>query len=92
MVGEDRAAAFDGLAKGVAGVGRLDAGGDDADDFIPSAGADFLIDAAVGENFDAMFEQRDQDQDARMVSGIVKPMLGKRGEAGRVHGFGDAAI
>jgi hypothetical protein len=29
-------------------------------DFIPGAGADFLIDAAVGKHFDAMLQNADE--------------------------------
>jgi hypothetical protein len=92
MSRENFAAAPDGLAEGVAGLARPYAGRNLMNYFIPGSRDDFLIDAAVGEDFDAMFEQRDQDQDPGMISGIVKPMLGKGGEAGRVYGFGDAAF
>lgn len=56
---EDVAAALDGRAESIAGLALFDAGGDDANDFVPGAGADFLIDAAVSQYLDTMFEQRD---------------------------------
>jgi hypothetical protein len=78
MSGEDVAAALDGLAKCIAGFVRLDAGGDHADDFIPSAGAGFLIDAAIGEHDHAVFKERDKDENARVSFGVVQAVCGKR--------------
>jgi hypothetical protein len=48
MSREDFSAALNRFAVGIAAVAGFDTGGDGVDDFIPSAVADFLIDAAVG--------------------------------------------
>jgi len=92
MGGEDVAATFDRLAKCIAGLPRFDAGGDHVDDFIPGAGADFLIDAAVGEDFNAVLQKRDDNQDSRVIAGVVQALIGKRREGQSVNRLADAAL
>ena len=88
--GEDISAAFDGFAERVAGLAGLDAGCDHANDLIPRARRNFLVDTAVGEHLDAMFEQRDQNQNAGVISGVVEAVFGECGEASGVNRLGDA--
>jgi hypothetical protein len=60
MSREDVAATPNGVTKGIAGLAGLNARRNQMDDFVPGTRVDLLVDTAVGENFDAMLEQRDE--------------------------------
>ena len=77
MIGEDLAAARDRLAKGIAGDARLYSRCESIYHFVPGAGVDFYVDAAVGENFDAVFEERHENQDSGVILGMVQALFGK---------------
>ena len=62
------------------------------DDFIPGAGADFLIDAAVGKHFDAVLQKRDEDQDSRVIARVVQALIGKRRECESMNRLADTVF
>ncbi len=62
------------------------------DDFIPSAGADFLIDAAVGKHFNAVLQKRDEDQDSRVIARVVQALIGKRRERESMNRLADTVF
>ena len=89
MSGEDLAAARYGFTERIAGVAGFDTFGQNVDDLLPGATFDFRIDAAVGEHFDAMFQERDKDQDAGVIASVVKSVLAERREGESMNRFAD---
>ena len=77
MSREDVAATLDGFAVSIAGVAGFDTGADAVDDFVPSAVADFLIDAAVRKHFYPVLQKRDEDQDSGVSARVVQTLIGK---------------
>ena len=75
---QDVAAARYGLTKGITGVLRFQTRGQQMNDFLPGAGLNFGIDAAVGEHFVAMFQERNEHQDAVVIASVVKSVLAER--------------
>ena len=92
MSREDVAAALNRFAVGIAGVAGFDTGGDAVDDLIPSAGADFLIDAAVGKHFNAVLQKRDEDQDSGVIARVVQALIGKRRERESMNRLADTVL
>jgi hypothetical protein len=51
-------------------------------DFFPGVGGDDRIDATVGQNIYPVLEERNEDEDAGFVPGMMQPVLDKGN-----HGF-----
>ena len=90
--GEDLAAACYGFTKRVASLTRLQSFGQNIDDLLPGADFNFRIDAAVGEHFDAMLQQRNENKYSSVIAGIVKPVFAKRCEGQGMNSFRDAIL
>jgi hypothetical protein len=88
--GEDLAAARYGFTKRVASLARLQSFGQNLNDLLPGAGFNFGIDAAVGEHFNAMFQERNKDENAGVIARVVKPVFAERCEGEGMNGFSDA--
>ena len=82
--------ARDGCTERVASSSRLDARRQISNDFVPGARLDFQIDAAVGQDFDTVFQQRNENQNTRVITSIMQTVLGESSETSIVNRLGDA--
>jgi len=90
--GEDFAAALDRLTKSVAGLVRFQTRGQHMNDLLPCTSLNFGINAAIGEHFDAMFQERNNDEDAGVIPSVVKPVLAERREGEGMNRFSNAIL
>src|SRR6266508_1966407 len=92
MRGEDFSATLDRFAICVAGVTCFQSAGEDLHNFLPGAGFDSCVDATVGEDFDTALKERNENQYARVIAGVVQPVLRERSECESVNGVGDSIL
>lgn len=75
---ENLAATIDRFANRFAGSIGSQSIGDDFRDLLPGRGLDFRVDSPISKHFYPMLEERDQNQYARVIPGVMETVLSKR--------------
>lgn len=89
---EDLTAARYGFTKRVAGLIRFQTRGQYMNDLLPSSAVDLGGDAPVGENFDAVLQEGNQNENARVIARVVEPVFAERCEGEGMNGLSGAIL
>lgn len=84
------AAAFDRFAESATCVARPETVGYDADNLVPASRLDFFIDSPIRQDHDTAFQERGENQNPRMIFGMMKTVSRKGGETVQMNRFSNS--
>ena len=87
MFFEELAAAVDSCTERITGVTTVDTVGDGLDNSIPAVGRDNFINTTISQDMNPAFEERDEDENASFVAGVMQSLL-KKGDDRLLLDFG----